>query len=61
MDIYGRESLRDLAARFVENGLFGDILEPLRFFIDYDAIARDLSADYMEIEIAGERMVYRCG
>ncbi len=61
VDIYNEDSLRDLAARFVEDGLFGDIPEPLRFYIDYDAIARDLSTDYAEVEIAGLRMVYRCG
>ncbi|MEL6570957.1 MAG: antirestriction protein ArdA [Pseudomonadota bacterium] len=61
VDIYGEESLRELAERFVEEGLFGDIPEALCFYIDLDAIARDLSADYAEIEIAGERMVYRCG
>lgn len=61
VDIYGEETLRGLAARFVEDGLYGDIPETLRFYIDYDAIARDLSAEYSEIEIAGERMVYRCG
>lgn len=61
VDIYGEESLRELAERFVEDGLFGEIPESLRFYIDLHAIARDLSADYTEIEIAGERMVYRCG
>lgn len=61
VDIYGEESLRDLAERFVEDGYFGDIPEALRFYIDLDAIVRDLSADYTEIEISGERMVYRCG
>jgi antirestriction protein len=61
VDIYGEESLRELAERFVEDGLFGDIPVGMRFYIDLDAIARDLSADYTEIEIAGERMVYRCG
>ena len=61
MDIYGEENLRELAERFVEDGFFGDIPEGLRFYIDLDAIAHDLSADYAEIEIAGERMVYRCG
>ncbi|MEO0697858.1 MAG: antirestriction protein ArdA [Pseudomonadota bacterium] len=61
VDIYDEESLRELAERFVQDGLFGDIPEPLRFYIDLDAIVRDLNADYTEIEIAGEQMVYRCG
>ncbi|WP_299297215.1 hypothetical protein [uncultured Tateyamaria sp.] len=37
--------MRELTEDFVEQGLFGDIPEPLHFYIDYDAIARDLSVD----------------
>lgn len=59
IDIYELDSLRELAAQFVEDGLFGDIAEPLRFYIDLDAIARDLAADYAEAEIAGTRLIYR--
>jgi len=40
--------------------LFGDIPERLQFYIDYDAIARDLSADYSETVIAGDALIYRC-
>ena len=61
VDIYGVDSLRDLAIDFVEEGMFGDIPEPVRSYIDYDAIARDLSMDYAETVIAGERVIYRCG
>lgn len=32
----------------------------LQFYIDYDAVARDLSVDFSETEIAGERVVYAC-
>jgi len=60
LDIYQCESLRELAEDFVEEGLYGDIPEPLADYIDYDAIARDLSVDYTEAEIAGTRLIYRC-
>ena len=45
LDIYEAETLRDLAEQFVDEGLFGDIPEQLQFYIDHDAIARDLAAD----------------
>jgi len=60
IDIYACDSLRELAEQFVEEGLFGDIPERLQFYIDYEAIARDLSADYCEAIIAGNRLIYRC-
>ncbi|MEW5421330.1 antirestriction protein ArdA [Amorphus sp. 3PC139-8] len=60
VDLYEGMTLRDLAEEFVDEGLFGDIPEHLRFYIDYDAIARDLAMDYVETEIAGTRLVYRC-
>ena len=61
LDIYAVSSLKELAEQFVEEGLFGDIPEALRFYIDHDAIARDLAADYCETTIASEQLVYRCG
>lgn len=61
IDIHEIDSLKDLAEEFVEEGLFGDIPERLQFYIDYDAIARDLEVEYSETTIAGERFVYRCG
>ena len=61
LDIYHVDSMRELAEQFVDEGLFGDIPERLRFYIDHDAIARDLAVDYSEAVIAGERLVYRCG
>jgi len=61
LDIYAIESLRELAELFVDDGLFGEIPEPLQNYIDYDAIARDLGFDYGEIDIAGTHYVYRCG
>lgn len=40
---------------------YGDIPESLQFYIDYDAIARDLAVEYSETVIAGSRVIYRCG
>ena len=60
VDIYHVDTMRDLAEQFVDEGLFGNIPERLQFNIDYDAIARDLSADYAEAEVAGQRLIYRC-
>lgn len=60
VDIYEVKNLRELAEQFVEEGLFGEIPEPLQFYIDYDAIARDLEVDHSCIEIAGISFVYRC-
>lgn len=60
VEIYDEDSVRDLAIRFVEEGLFGEIPKPLEFYIDYDAIARDLAVDYSETTIAGEYLIYRC-
>lgn len=60
VDIYEIDSLKELAEQFVDDGLFGDIPERLQFYIDYEAIARDLAVDYTETEIAGQRLIYRC-
>jgi len=59
IDLYHVSSMRELAEQFVDDGLFGDVPESFQFYIDYDAIARDLAVEYSEIEIAGERMIYR--
>lgn len=61
VDVYAERSLRDLAIEFVEEGLFGEIPKHLEFYIDYDAIARDLAADYSVAEIGGQTLIYRCG
>ena len=61
IDIYHVESLKELAERFVDEGFFGDIPKPLEFYIDYEAIARDLAVEFTETSIAGERLIYRCG
>ncbi len=60
VDIYEMGSLKELAETFVDEGLFGDIPEKISFYLDYDAIARDLGMDYSETIIAGTRLVYRC-
>ncbi|MCI4666038.1 MAG: antirestriction protein ArdA [Neomegalonema sp.] len=61
VDIYEMNSLRELAEHFVDEGLFGEIPEHLAGYLDYDAIARDLGMDYVETEVAGTRLIYRCG
>ena len=60
IDIYELDTLKELAGLFIDEGLFGEIPESLQFYIDYDAIARDLSMDYSEICIAGKNLIYRC-
>ncbi|MGA3170630.1 MAG: antirestriction protein ArdA [Chthoniobacteraceae bacterium] len=60
VDIYEVDNLRELAVQFVDEGLFGEIPEHLQYYLDYDAMARDLAMDYAEIVIAGNRFVYRC-
>ena len=60
INLYSVNSLRELAERFVEEGLFGEIPEHLSCYIDYEAIARDLAVDYSETHIAGEHYVYAC-
>lgn len=61
IDLYHVESLKELAEQFVDEGLFGDIPERLQYYLDYEAIARDLACDYSETTIAGQTFVYRCG
>ena len=60
IDLYYADSMKELAERFVDEGLFGEIPEHLQHYIDYDAIARDLAVEYVESQIAGERLIYRC-
>ena len=50
VEIYEEMNMNELAEQFVEDGLFGDIPKALINYIDYDAIARDLSMDYTEID-----------
>ncbi len=59
IDLFEIDTMRELAEQFVEEGLFGEIPEHLANYIDLDAIARDLSFDYAETNIAGRRFIYR--
>lgn len=59
LTIYQVETLRDLAEEFVDEGLFGDIPERLQFYLDYDAIARDLGMDYAQTTVGGTTLIYR--
>lgn len=61
VDLYECDSLRDLAIQFVDEGLFGEIPAAIANYLDYDAIARDLSMEYSETIIDGAHYVYRLG
>ena len=60
VDIYHMDSMRELATHFVDEGLYGEIPQHLAYYIDYDAIARDLSVDYSETTIGNDRIIYAC-
>lgn len=60
LQLYALSSMRELAEQFVEEGLFGEIPERLQFYIDFDAIARDLAIDYSEVTIAGTHFIFHC-
>lgn len=59
IDLYEMDSLKELAEQFVEEGLFGEIPENIRFYLDMDAIARDLGMDYSETRLNGTNYIYR--
>lgn len=59
IDIYEIGIMRELAERFIDEGLFGEIPSHLEGYIDYDAVARDLSVDFSQAEIAGINYVFR--
>lgn len=56
--VYQAESLADLAESFVAEGLFGTLPPQFSLYIDYNAIAADLAADYKTIKIGDEALVY---
>lgn len=60
VEIYEDETMKDLAVRFVDEGLFGEVPKAFEFYIDYDAIARDLAIDYSEASVGGCNVIYRC-
>jgi len=47
-DIYEDVNMKQLAEQFIDEGLFGEIPDRLSYYIDYDAVARDLEMDYNE-------------
>ncbi|WAC47567.1 antirestriction protein ArdA [Asticcacaulis sp. SL142] len=60
MDFYEDMTMRELAEEFVNDGVFGEIPKSLEYYLDYDAIARDLCADYSEASVNGKNYIYRC-
>ncbi len=60
VDIYELDSMKELAQQFVDDGLYGPIPDSLAFYIDYEAIARDLLVEYSETTVAGRRLIYAC-
>ena len=51
VDIYEDMSYEDLAYELVDSGCFGDMPDnALKNYIDYEAIGRDLSYDYVQID-----------
>ncbi len=48
---YPDMTLKDVAEELVSEGMFGEVPEPLMFYIDYEAIARDLGfSGYTELD-----------
>lgn len=60
VDLYDYESMSELAAHFVDEGLFGEIPAALQNYIDIDAIAYDLAMDYGQVTVDGTNYIYRC-
>ncbi|RVT87447.1 antirestriction protein ArdA [Rhodobacteraceae bacterium CCMM004] len=61
VDIYDVESFVELAQLFIDEGVFGSLGDLPYAYIDFQAIARDLTIDYSELEIDGRTIIYRCG
>jgi Antirestriction protein (ArdA) len=61
IDIYECDTMHELAIQFVDDGLFGTVPKSLEFYINYDAIARDLEMDYDTATVDGTRYIFRCG
>ena len=59
IDIYYDMSFEDLAWEFIENGLFGDIPENLKQWLDIEKMALSLSYDYNEITVGNNSIIYR--
>jgi len=59
IDIYYDMSFEDLAWQFIEDGLFGDISEDLKQWLDIKKMALSLSYDYNEISVGNNSIIYR--
>lgn len=59
IDFYEMDSMKDFAVFLVEDGTFDGVPDSISSYIDYEALGRDLEADYSEIEIAGTNYIYR--
>ena len=59
IDIYYDMSFEDLAWQFIEDGLFGDISEDLKQWLDIEKMALSLSYDYNEISVGNNSIIYR--
>ena len=58
--IYYCDTFEKLAEQFVDDGLYGDIPNSLKNYIDYEKIGRDLSYDDYTIgELNGETIIYQ--
>jgi len=60
IELYELNSMKELAEQFVEEGVFGEIPENIRHYLDMDAIAYDLSMDYGEMQLFNKHYIYRC-
>jgi hypothetical protein len=60
IELYELDSIQELAEQFIEDGLYGVIPNAIRFYLDIDAITRELSMDYSEINLNGINYIYRC-
>jgi S-adenosylmethionine synthetase len=61
VDLHEYESMSEMAAHFVDEGMFGVIPAALQNYIDIDAIAYDLAMDYGQVTVDGINYIYRCG
>lgn len=60
LELYEDMSFTELAEHFVDEGIYGDIPEHLAYYIDYQAIGRDLSCDgFCKIEVGNYSFIYR--
>jgi Antirestriction protein (ArdA) len=59
IDVYKCNTMKDFAKQLVAEGWFDDIPKRFENYIDYDALARDLSVDYGETCIGGVNYIYR--